>query len=119
MMSQRVSAGRPPEVSGLALAAAVDRVEKFMSAMLTYIGFNVTRLSSTTKYYVSLVASRTEYGPIVQRRGPRGHEFFRRCDCRAAFRQTYWTSRLPPKRKPALRPAGQGSDLESTSPPLR
>jgi hypothetical protein len=32
------------------LAGLGDRIEKFTSAILTYIGFNVTKSAITTKY---------------------------------------------------------------------
>ena len=51
MMSQRNAVGRADALSP-GLLAPGDEVEKFMSVMLTYIGFNVTRLPATAKYYI-------------------------------------------------------------------
>ena len=52
MKSQRKPAGAPAEERpSLALeSGAADGFEKFMSVILTYLGFNVTKRPTTTKY---------------------------------------------------------------------
>src|ERR1700675_4688663 len=54
MMSQRKSAapGAADRPSGALESAPGEELEKFMSAILTYLGFNVTKRSTATKYYV-------------------------------------------------------------------
>src|ERR1700720_802606 len=58
MMSQRKSAapGAADRPSGALESAPGEELEKFMSAILTYLGFNVTKRSTATKYYVLLFA---------------------------------------------------------------
>src|SRR5436190_18456606 len=93
MMSQRSS----PALEAADVPAApcesgsAGPLEKFMSVMLTYLGFNVTKLPATTKLQVvSNLVTYQATGKKPATAATAAKEL--PCDCRAAFRQTYWTS---------------------------